>query len=85
VRYDRFLAGDLIHLKHDFVLELTGVANLDAVELDLVALLNLLGTFCVCGVRILDQFVENLLLFVDRVGETALSTQLTVHSLLDAL
>ena len=81
---DSFLSGDLVNLKHDFVLELSRVTHLNAVELDFVALLDLLRAFGVRCVRVESQLIEDLLLLVDRVGKAALGTQFTVHSLLDA-
>ena len=81
---DSFLSGDLVNLKHDFVLELSRVTHLNAIELDFVALLDLLCAFGVRSVGVESQLVEDLLLLVDRVGETALGTQFAVRALLDA-
>ena len=81
---DSFLSGDLVNLKHDFVLELSRVTHLNAVKLDFVALLDLLCAFGVRSVGVESQLVEDLLLLVDRVGETALGTQFAVRALLDA-
>ena len=81
---DSFLSGDLVNLKHDFVLELTRVTHLNAIELDFVALLDLLCAFGVRSVGVESQLIEDLLLLVDRVGEAALGTQFAVRALLDA-
>ena len=52
--YNSLLSGDFVHLQHDFVLELRWVADLNTVELDLVALLYLLCTFGVRGVGVVN-------------------------------
>ena len=81
---DSFLPSDLVHLKHDFVFELSRMTDLNAVELDFVALLDLLCAFGVRSVGVESQLLEDLLLLVDRVGEAALGTQFAVRALLDA-
>ena len=78
------MSGDLVNLKHDFVLKLSRVTHLNAVELDFVALLDLLRAFGVRSVGVESQLLEDLLLLVDRVGEAALGTQFAVRALLDA-
>ena len=60
------------------------MTHLNAIELDFVALLDLLCAFGVRSVGVESQLVEDLLLLVDRVGETALGTQFAVRALLDA-